>query len=152
MIECRPTNAFSWSFDIEGDGHRGTVDMRRLREQGSITADGAVYEVRKHGVVSREWSLEQYGQTVATARQTSVFRRTFEVKGAFGTFTLRARRFFGRTFTIETSNQPVAAIKRPRFFSRRATIEVERKETPFAALVFMFWLVLVTWRRARRRN
>jgi hypothetical protein len=126
--------------------------MNWLREHGTFTADGEAFEVRKHGVMSGQWSLEQNGQTVASALKTNVFKRVFEVKGTFGTFDLRAQRFYGRMFVIETANQPVATIRPKNIFTRRATIELERPETSLAAVVFMFWLALVTWRRTRRRD
>jgi hypothetical protein len=152
MINCTPKSPFSWEFELEGDGHRGTVKVKWFREQGTITADGETFEVKKQGMASGQWTLEHHGQAVASALKEGAFRRTFEVKGQFGTFVLRPERFFGRRFVIETANQPVAKIRPVQFFTRRATIEVERENTPFAAVAFMFWLVLVTWRRTRRRD
>ncbi|MCA8976444.1 MAG: hypothetical protein KDC98_17120 [Planctomycetes bacterium] len=147
MIHCRPRGICSWNYDLDGDGHRGRLDFNAMSEQGRIVADGAGYEVRKHGVMSGRWTLEEGSSVILSAAKPSAFTRTFELDGLAGSFVLEAASAFGRTFHLRAGDGPIATLAPEHAFTRRAMITIEHDDCDFRAICFAFWLVALTWRR-----
>jgi hypothetical protein len=142
----------SWDFYLEGEGHQATVEFNWLSEQGSITADGASFDVRKHGTLSGHWTLDHAGQEVASAQKSTPFTRTFELQSPIGTLVLCAESAFGRSFCLESSRYRLATISPKHAFTRRATIQTVEREFDFPIISFSFWLVVLTWRRAASQS
>lgn len=152
MIRCLPKGLCSWDFDLEGCGHHASVKFDWMGEQGAIVADGVRYAVRKHGVFSGRWTLEERGDVIARAQKTSLFTRSFEIVTAAGDFEVRAESAFSRAFrVVQPDGAGVAAIKTDHLFTRRATIEIAPR-TDFVTLCFSFWLAVLTWRRHSRNS
>ena len=103
MIRCRPKGICSWDFILDGEGHHSTLEFNWLSEQGAIYADGIRFEVRKHGMLSGQWTMEHAGKEFASAQKSTAFTRTFEIQKPRGVFVLRAESAFGRSFRIEHS-------------------------------------------------
>jgi hypothetical protein len=152
MIRCRPKGLFSREFDLQGDGHQGSLEFNWMSEQGALVADGASFEIDKHGVFSGQWSLLDEGQVVATAKKVSVFRRTFEIESPMGLLELRAESIFTRSFQLKCAGELVARFKANHLFSRSSQIHTADSEVHFPTLAFSFWLILITRRRAQNNN
>ena len=82
MIECLPKSLCSWDFTAGGlSSGRATVEYDWFTEQGRIIDAHIAYDIRKHGVFSGHWTLEQAGGVVAEAHKPSAMFRSFEVAG-----------------------------------------------------------------------
>jgi hypothetical protein len=124
------------------------VEFNWLGEQGSITADGIPFEVRKHGLLFGHWTLDRHGESVASAQKANPFTRTFEIQHNQESLILCAESAFGRSFRLQRSEEVIATIRPDHAFTRRATIETYTQTGNFPTLCFAFWLVVLNWRRA----
>jgi hypothetical protein len=145
MIECRPRGLFSWNFDLTGPIHQATVEFNWFGEQGAIDIDGVRHEVAKHGLHSGQWELVCHGIHVFSARKPSPFARTFEIRGADTSASLRAESALGRTMVLEVSGL-ACRISPAHPFTRKASIIGICDD--FRLACFAFWLTALTWRRA----
>ena len=149
MIRCKPKGICSWDFHLDGDGHLATLNFNWAGEQGEITADGTRFEVRKQGVFSGHWTLDDdAGKQTASAQKSSAFTQTFEIHDDNDHHVLRAETGFGRSFRVERSGDVIATVCPDHAFTRRATIEIHGQNWDFTIICFAFWLVVFTWRRA----
>jgi hypothetical protein len=148
MIRCKPKGLCSWDFVLDGEGHQASLAFNWVGEQGAITADGRPFEVRKHGVFSGQWTLDQDGEAVVSAQKSSAFTRTFAIQNAEETLVLCAESAVGRSFRLERSGEVLATIRPDHAFTRRATIAIRASHGDFPTVCFAFWLVVLTWRRA----
>lgn len=146
MIQCKPKGLFSWDFVLDGDGHNASLDFNWVGEQGSMAVDGVSYEIRKHGMMSGHWTLDQDNTSVVSAKKS--ITRTFEIQNAQKTLLLEAESAFGRSFRLESSNEMIAQIVPAHLFTRRATIETFVENIDFPTISFAFWLTALTWRRS----
>ncbi len=152
MIRCTPKGICSWDFRLNGEGHDATLVFNWLGEQGGITADGACFRVRKHGMVSGHWTLNDDGKEIAYGQKSTAFTRTFEIQDASGALGLRAKSPFGRGFLVERSNDVIATISPDHAFTRRATIDTDTQKWDFTTICFSFWLVVLMWRRTAQSS
>jgi hypothetical protein len=149
MIRCKPKGICSWDFHLDGDGHLATLNFNWAGEQGEITEDGTRFEVRKQGVFSGHWTLDDdAGKQTASAQKSNAFTQTFEIQDHNDNHVLRAESAFGRSFRIERSGNVIATVCPVHAFTRRATIEVRDQKWDFPIICFAFWLVVLAWRRA----
>lgn len=152
MIECLPRSLCSWDFTAEGlSSGCAAVEYDWFTEQGRIGGAGMDYEIRKHGVFSGRWTLEQTGVVVAEAHKTSAMFRTFEIASQQAHFTVRAESALTRAFDIMLGGQVVGDIRPAHAFTRRAVIRCSDM-IPEHLQLFSFWLVALTWRRSARNN
>jgi len=149
MIHCVPRGICSWSFNLSGDGHTGSTEINWVGEQGSLTADGRLYQVVKRGWLSGEWALIKGSSVIARAQKTSPFSRTFQLTGPRSQAVLRAPSAFGRSMQLIGSDAN-CAISPVHPFTRRAAIEGSIRD--FSTVAFAFWLTTLTWRRRARNN
>ena len=149
MIECLPCGICSWSYDLDGDGHRGHTTLRMMSEQGDLSVDGQSFAVVKEGVWSGRWRLESGSGVLFTAQKSSAFMRTFEISGNGGGAVLSAESAFKRAMRLE-GNQANVVMRPVHAFTRRAVITGEAED--FRLVVFAFWLTALLWRRAASNN
>jgi len=152
VIRCKPNGICSWDFLLDGEGHCSTLEFNWLGEQGAINADGKSFDVRKHGVFSGHWTLEHAGTQVASAQKSTAFTRAFDVQDPSGPFILRAESAFGRSFRVERSGNVIATIFPDHPLTRRANIDILTDKWDFVTVSFLFWLVVLTWRRAAQSS
>jgi hypothetical protein len=144
MIRCIPKGICSWNFAIAASGHSASAEFNWLSEQGNLMIDGEYHEVWKHDFFSGHWTLKANATTVANARKSSAFTRTFELETSSGALTLRAQSAWGRTMLLEGAGfDAVIAPVHP--FTRRATIT--GRIADFRTACFAFWLTVLLWRR-----
>jgi hypothetical protein len=152
MLTCVPRSIFSWSFEVHGAAAGpAEVTFHHFTEQGEIVLGSDRYEVRKHGVLSGHWTLEQGGLTHADAHKPSAFFRAFDIRTGGLQLTARAVSPFARTYELVTDHGLAGGIRTAHAFSRRAFVECG-PEVPEPVQLFAFWLAALTWRRAARNN
>lgn len=152
MITCVPESVFNWNFEVTGtSAGSAEVTFNFFTEQGTIHYGGVEYTVRKHGMLSGEWTLETNGQVCARAVKNNPLTRKFQVTEKSGDeFTLRAL-IMMRGYEILRGDSVIGTIKPAHIFTRRATIDCSEEMTEPCQL-FCFWLAALTWRRAARSN
>lgn len=144
MIRCKPIGWFSWNFSLQGDGHEALLEFNLFGEQGRATIDGTKYEVLKPSLLLGEWTLVHHDLTIATASQTNVFTRSFELLTPLGNATLRPKSVFQRTMLIEGGGYN-ATIRPNHPFTIASTITGTCPD--FRVVCFAFWLTAQNWRR-----
>ena len=152
MIECLPRSLCSWNFSAGGlSTGPALVEYDWFTEQGRIVSGDIAYEIRKHGMLSGRWTLEQAGAVVAEAHKPSAMFRSFEIGCQGMHFTVRAESAVRRAFDIIIDQRVAGSIRPAHAFTRRATIECP-EIIPEHIQLFAFWLVGLTWRRSARSN
>ncbi|MEO0454225.1 MAG: hypothetical protein AAFY98_08825 [Verrucomicrobiota bacterium] len=124
-----------------------TVKYDWHQEAGRIDGAQMAYDIRKEGMFSGHWTLEQDGHVVSDARKPSAMIRCFEVTGEGVEFTLRACSAMTRAYEIILNQEVVGTISPNHAFTRRATVECA-DAIPEHLQLFSFWLVGLTWRRS----
>ena len=149
LILCSPRSVFSTNFDLEGDGHTGSVYLNWMNEQGNVRADRQDFIARKLGVFSGQWILVEQGSTIAEAKKRSVFTRTIEMQSPMGALVLRPISMMGRSFVVERSGEVIATIIPEHILTRRSWIMIDVPEYDWPTICFVFWLIAMTWRRSQ---
>ncbi|MEO7497799.1 MAG: hypothetical protein ABIT83_00985 [Massilia sp.] len=147
MLLCKPKSFFSSDYVLEGDGRRADLTFRWTSEQGTIIVDRTVFEVRKHGIMNPEWTLEGAGHQLATAVKPSAFTRTFDIRSDSTSMVLRAAAPMSRRFEIDQAGALLATIAPKNLFSRQAVIDTREGKLDFPTMCFALWLTALTWRR-----
>ena len=150
MLEARPAGTFSRDYVVTApDGHVvATIDPAWFRERAEVVMDGSTYACRSRGIFRPEFTLAVADRTIAIVRRRGAFSRRLEVEVAWRRFELRPRSIWSRAFElVGDDGKPCGAIARRGFFRRDAVIDLP-EELPSAVQVFLFWVVLVIWRRA----
>ncbi|MBN1362486.1 MAG: hypothetical protein JW993_17955 [Sedimentisphaerales bacterium] len=148
VFEARPKSLFSWGYELR----RGTLvvarmDMTWLSEGGSFTWEGIGYRLSRQGFWSGDFLLEGAGQIPARATKPSPFRRHFEVHVGPRVLALEAVSPLTRAFRLLENGSLVGAVTPRSFFSRCCTVDFP-DDLPVPVQVFLFWLVVLMWRRA----
>jgi len=149
MLEMIPQSERGWTYDIWLDDElAGVVKFSRFVESGSITFERRLYRVRKHGPLSRRWTLEADGKVDCEAVQTSRFNRRFELKSSANEFVIQDLSALARGFNILRNDDAVIGSIHPNHpMTRRVTID-QPAGVRDLDLIFAFWIVVLTWRRA----
>lgn len=146
MIRARPRHLFSWSFDLLlEDGSPVCLDMAWLREGGRFVWAGTEYQMWRRGFWASEFALEVCGQVMAVARKDFLARR-FVVRLADREMELRARWWFSRWFELVEQGAVVGEVGPESLFGRSCTAQFPQ-DLSAPVQVFLFWLVILTWRR-----
>ena len=149
MIHANPMGLCSWDFSLNGEGLQGETRINFFTENGSIHLNGDAYEVRKQGLLSGKWVLEQHGKTLVTAHKENPFTRTIGFTAPGGAHRLSAQSMVGRTMVLTSPGSSVhIAPEHP--FTRRATLSAAGQDP--RVTVFAFWVTILLWRRADNNN
>ena len=143
MILAEPEHPLSWNYFLKADGHEAVWEKKWTSEQCSVLIDGALHEIRKHGVASGSWTLECDGKQVATARKRSAFKRSFDLETDTGIWHLKANGPLVRSFHLGAGEAVVTTIIPRHAFTRKAEINWLPDEVRFSTVVFSFWLAVL---------
>jgi hypothetical protein len=148
MLDATPHHVFSWDFTVSRGGRPvAEVDMSWFRERAEVDIGGRAYQVQRESIIDSTFSLSSGGEVLARAQKLSVFTRTFEVTVAGRRFELRALSAFRRGFGLFQQRREVGRVMPVSWLGRKASIELP-DDLPLPVQVFVFWLVIVLWRRA----
>jgi hypothetical protein len=147
VILCTPRNPLSATFDLEGDGSDAVLRFGWVTETGNIEANGRSFTVEKQGALSGHWTLVEDGNALVEAVKTSPLKRTFEVEGPMGFLDLRATALLKREFSILRSGVLVATIIPEGLLTRRSSIVLYVDDYHWPTISFLFWIVVMCWRR-----
>ncbi|NLW84081.1 MAG: hypothetical protein GXY41_06730 [Phycisphaerae bacterium] len=151
MLYAVPKSIFSWGYEVY---HENTpiavIDMDWLTEGGSFDYGRSTYYARKAGFLSGSFSLECNGNVIVHAQKTPLIRR-FEVQDGSGNYLLSAASPLTRKFILEQNSHVVGQIAPHHPFTRKCAIDLPEFISIPSGL-FMFWLVLLLWRRTERAS
>ncbi|MBM4027524.1 MAG: hypothetical protein FJ280_19275 [Planctomycetes bacterium] len=146
-IQARPRHMFSWDFDLylEGELLAG-FDMAWLREGGTFTYGGREYHLTREGLWSGEFLLMSQQQVLARATKESAFVRRFLVRSGDRALALEPASPFTRRFQLLENGAVIGSIVPEHWFTRACTLQFP-DDLPVPLQVFLFWLVVLMWRR-----
>ncbi len=148
MIQCVPKGVCSWNYVLQGAAEIAKVDFHLVKEQGKIAIGPRVFDVKKHGVGSGHWTLEEAGEVIVSAHKKSPLRRVFKMHSTMGNLKLEAELPMKRAFLLKHHDKELLRIAPMHALTKRATIDLKTSEYELPVVSFAFWLVVLTWRRA----
>lgn len=150
-IQCLPTSLCSYNYQLSNNQENAYIEYDWLTEQGLAAINQNQYRIVKHGPMSGHWTLEVKQKVLIAAQKLNAFTRTFELSSSeiAGKYELRGESAFTRTMILTGSRQK-CLFKPDHAFTRRATITGNWDSIEL--VVFSFWLVGLTWKRAQQSN
>ena len=141
MMTCIPESFFKWSFRVEGAATPAAgLSFDFFAHEGGIVYGDTEYEVRRHGLIRREWTLEDHGRAVASAALPGLFSLGIRVEEEGRAF-LVTREPWGDGFEIRLGDAVAGVIHQEHIFTRRTVIDCGPGISERAQL-FCFWLTL----------
>ena len=140
---------FSRHLDVRENGRQiSRLETAFFREAGSFTIDGVEYQIAREPGWS-DFVLRAGSREMCRARRRSMFRRSFVVAYRGEDVILTPVSPFHRLCQSWLGKTQVGEIRPRGFFSSSAAVALPEEMTR-AEQVFIGWLVIVMWRRARR--
>ena len=147
-LEARAKHLFSWGFNLHTEeGFLATMDMSWLREGGEFRWQGQIYTLGRESWMTGDFLLQTNGHTEARATKESAFLRKFHIHTDTRELVLRAASPITRAFCLLDKSREVGRISPHHPFTRSSTLELPEDLT-VPEQVFLFWLVVLMWRRA----
>ncbi len=152
MIRAVARRELGWNFDfVSGGTTAAEIRTRMLRERGVLQCGGTEYVLARQGWWTPSYRLEHGGATDATAVQLNWFRRRWRICGARHEMELRCVSFWGREFGVFAGGPQVGRIARESWWKYHSVIELP-EWVPLPMQAFIFWIVVLTWRRAAQSS
>jgi hypothetical protein len=152
MLSAIPRGLFSWGFSIlEDDAEVAGLDVAWMRERGTLDIMGAEFTLYRQGWLSGSFLLEGDGVVFAEADKPNAFTRRFEVTHGHRTLSLVAQSPFTRAFSVYDGDRQIGSICPDHCFTRKTTIDLP-DDIALPVKAFLFWLVVLMWRRAKKNN
>jgi hypothetical protein len=146
-ILARPRHVFSWDFDLFLDREfLAGFDMSWLREGGHFTYGDKEYHLSREGLWSGDFLLISDQEALVRAAK-SAFVRRFIVQTGDREFLLEPASVFTWSFRLVENGVVVGYVLPNHLFTRACTLEFP-DDLPVPVQVFLFWLVVLMWRRA----
>lgn len=146
MLQAAPKGMFSNDYVMTShDGRLAEIDVSNWRERAEFVVDGRTYRLAREGRAGAFQLLD--GDTVvARAEKPSAFSSQFNLYSGNETLVLRKLSMWSRGFGLYHGDREIGRIAPTGAFSRKAAVQLP-EEWPLPVQVFVFWLVLVIWRR-----
>lgn len=151
MYTLTPRSVFDWDFDVWDAGTlAGVLRMDWLGESGVLERDGRTWVLAREGWRSGAFFLAHGGSRVASAEKPSAFERRFVCELGTETAVWSAEAAFARAFVLERSGCRAGTFRPRGWFTREGTLDLPG-DVAFERQLFLAWLALLQWRRAKRR-
>jgi hypothetical protein len=152
LIQAKPRHLFSWCFELFADrASPTTLELSWIRGRGSFRWDGRFYRMDREALLLGDFFLMNGDVVVAKADKPSALFRRFDITAAGREMTLVAESPLTRRFRLTENGRTIGTIRPNHAFTRKCTIDLpDDIETPVQ--VFIFWLVVLMWRRAAGSN
>jgi hypothetical protein len=148
MLRAIPKSWCSADYKVlENDTVIAVVSLSLFREAGELTVAGSSYPVYREGLLSGSFVLESGGSILARADKPSAFYRSFQVKHGEKEYALGAESAGFRKFVLSEGGKQIGSIYPVHPLTRRSVIDFP-EDIPLVVRVFMFWLVMILWKRA----
>ena len=148
MLHATPHGIFSWDFTLSKDGVAlAEIDMSWFRERAEVKIGEQTYTVYRESVMQGTFALQSGDQVLAQAQKVGAFTRAFEVNFAGRQLELKALSAWKRQFGLFENGAQIGHIGPTNWLRRKAVIDLPG-DIPLPVQVFLFWLVVILWRRA----
>jgi hypothetical protein len=148
MLEASPVGIFSCAFTVSSGGETlAEVTPAWFSERAEVTVAGKPYALARESALEGTFAMRSGGRLVASARKPSAFFRAFEVELPGRRYELKAASVWGREFGLYEGDALIGRIGPASWLGRSAVIDLP-DALPTEVQVFLFWLVLVLWKRA----
>ncbi len=152
MMRAVARRELGWTFDLVSGGTAvAEIRTRMMRERGVLQAAGVEYVMSRKGWWKPEYRLEHGGVMDATAAQLSAFRRRWRICGAPHELELRCVSSWGRQFGVFAGGPQVGRIFRESWWRYHSVIDLP-EWIPVPVQAFVFWVVMLNWRRAAQSS
>ncbi len=150
MIRAVPESFFSWDFALyRGDARLGVIEDRLLGGRAVLRIGREIYAMGRDGWFGKTYRLGSSDGMIATARRRSVFRWRLEVCFGGRDAVLCRARSSARDVALVEGELQLGAIRFEGWLTRRTIIDLP-DSVPVPVQAFLFWLVMLVWRRACR--
>ena len=148
MLQAQPKKWYSWDFHIyQNAAEIAFIDVSCFRERAQLRIAESDFEIYREKIFGGEFIMKQKESTVVRAVKPSAFTRTFEIETKQGRYTLKPESTFKRKFILLHGDRQIGSVSPNGAFTRKATIDLPENMS-LAEQVFIFWLVLIMWKRA----
>jgi hypothetical protein len=148
MLHATPQSIFSWDYTVlRGRAVMAQIDMSWFRERAEVEIGDQTYSVHRESIVQGTFVLQSRGQVLARAQKVSAFSRAFDIDCAGQQLELKAVSIWTRQFGLFRNGRQIGRIGPRGWLGRSAVIDLPG-DISVPVQVFLFWLVLVLWRRA----
>jgi hypothetical protein len=138
---------FSWGYDLYlNDAPLVSFDTSWVWERGSFQWKGVDYDLYRESPWFGDFVVSDGSGILVRATKDSAFLRAFTVRFGDREFRLAAANPFSRRFVLEEKGNTLGEICPAGFLSRKCRGEFP-DELPVPVCVFLFWLVVLMWRR-----
>ena len=150
MLEAIPANFFATNFRLlQQNKLLGEVQTSGWKEKGRLELEEGTYELYREGRFSGDFLLERNGSVVARATKPSAFQYRFDLVLPDRTLMLRKLSIWSRRFGVFDGDKQIGSVYPVGLFSRRSNIDLPG-DWPVATRAFVFWLVILMWRRQQQ--
>lgn len=148
MLHAVPQNLFSSSFTVNQNGKPiAEVDLAWFRERADVRIFNETFTFVRDGILSGTFALQFNGQVLATAHKSTPFTRAFDIETGGRILSLRAVSIWTREFRLFENGKQIGRIYPLSFWGRTTGIDLPQ-DLSIPVQTFLFWLVVVLWRRA----
>ncbi len=147
MLRAVPKHWLSSAYKVlENDTTIAMVDSSSWREAAKLTIKGSIYRAYREGLMSGAFILESNGLILARAVKPSALYRSFQVEHEGRQYTLAADSVWTRKFVLSEGGVPLGSVYPESAMTRKAVVDFP-EEISLAGRIFMFWLVMLLWKR-----
>jgi hypothetical protein len=147
MLRAIPKGWLSSDYTVfENETAVAEVDLSFLTESSDIRIKEGIYKAYREGWASGAFVIESAGSILARAEKPSALYRSFIVEYGDRKYTLEAESALLRKFILMEEAEKIGSIYPDHAFTSRAMIELP-EEIPLPVRIFMFWLVVILWKR-----
>jgi hypothetical protein len=146
ILDLVSQGLFSSDMNVLHDGLLlAKLQFSTWQEKGSITGNGRFYTVRKDGMLSDHFMLQEQGQILCDATMKSLWGRTVELDHDDVHYLLKWSGW-GRRVNIFREELEFGSVYGKGFFDRDARAELS-EELALPLETFMLWLAVLGWNR-----
>lgn len=148
MIRCDTRGLFSWRYRVFDERTTCLLDFDWRDESGTLEIEGGD-KLRIAPDPDRGWVAWRGDEQVFVGRRSGHDPVAFTLqRSAMAGLRARSITRTGRTFLIEAGGRLVGKLAPVHLLTRRARIHTETDDYDVPSLAFLFWMVVVSWRRA----
>jgi hypothetical protein len=147
ILEAIPKSIFSYNFHLQQENRPlGEVESSIWREKARLELQDGTYLLYRERYFSGDFVLERNGTIVARASKPSALYNTFELELPDRRLVLRKLSVWSRSFGVFDGEKQIGSIYPLGAFTRRTNIDLPG-DWPLPIRGFLFWLVLIIWKR-----
>jgi len=148
VFQGKPRSVFSLDYQVmAADQEVAVITGAWFNEAARFTLGGNLYEMAPEGWFSRNFSLKVNSIVLATAHKKSIFKRKFQVCIEQRELTLVAASPFTRKFNVLEDGRIIGDMAPEHMFTRKCRASFPESLST-ASQLFLFWLVILMWRRS----